>query len=145
MAPILLSVKSLQINWPECIICLVNHTRTLQAYHEMADFLIKQSTMLTTKQTRLKPPEDLEEQLCRPIKKLKGLVQGAALTEQVDSLVSFCSSKEEQVCMAYEIARHWAHPIPACMSDLLERWCCKLTMCKMPSTILVETISCLLL
>ena len=29
------------------------------------------------------PPEDLEEKLCRPIKKLKGLVQGAALTEQV--------------------------------------------------------------
>lgn len=87
----------------------------------MADFLIKQETMLTGKRRPLEPPEDLEEQLRRPIKKLKGLVQGAALTEQVESLVSACSSKEEQVCMAYEIARHWAHPIPACVSDLLER------------------------
>ncbi|KAL0026248.1 hypothetical protein WJX77_005732 [Trebouxia sp. C0004] len=47
-----------------------------QAYHEMADFLIRQGPMLTRKQTVLEPPAELEEELRRPIKKLKGLVQG---------------------------------------------------------------------
>ncbi|KAL0019560.1 hypothetical protein WJX79_002729 [Trebouxia sp. C0005] len=47
-----------------------------QAYHEMADFLLKQGTMLTSKQTIPEPPAELEEKLCRPIKKLKGFVQG---------------------------------------------------------------------
>ena len=93
----------------------------LQAYHEMADFLIRQGPMLTRKQTVLEPPAELEEELRRPIKKLKGLVQGAALTDQVQSLMSFCGSTEDQVCMAYEIARHWAPPIPACVSFLQER------------------------
>jgi hypothetical protein len=90
----------------------------LQAYHEMADFLTKQGTMLTSKRIKPEPPEELEEKLRRPIKKLKALVQGAALTEQVQSLMSFCSSVEDQVCTAYEIARHWAPPIPACVSAL---------------------------
>ena len=93
----------------------------LQAYHEMADFLIRQGTMLTSKHTIPEPPAELEEKLRRPIKKLKGLVQGAALTDQVQSLMSFCGSTEDQVCMAYEIARHWAPPIPACVSLLQER------------------------
>ena len=52
----------------------------LQAYHEMADFLISQGTTLTSKHIIREPPADLEEKFCRPIKKLKGLVQGAALT-----------------------------------------------------------------
>ncbi|KAL0029067.1 hypothetical protein WJX77_004217 [Trebouxia sp. C0004] len=47
-----------------------------QAYHEMADFLIRQGPMLTSKHTILEPPAELEEELRRPIKKLKGLVQG---------------------------------------------------------------------
>lgn len=93
----------------------------LQAYHEMADFLIRQGTMLTSKLTIPEPPAELEENLRRPIKKLKGLVQGAALTDQVQSILSFCSSTEDQVCMAYEIARHWAPPIPACVSFPQER------------------------
>ena len=88
----------------------------LQAYHEMADFLNRQGTMLTSKHTIPEPPAELEEKLCRPIKKLKGLVQGAALIDQVQSLMSFCSSTQDQVCTAYEIARHWAPPIPACVS-----------------------------
>ena len=93
----------------------------LQAYHAMADFLIRQGTMLTSKHIIPEPPAELEEELRRPIKKLKGLVQGAALTDQVQSLVPFCSSMEDQVCTAYEIARHWAPPIPACVSILQER------------------------
>ena len=98
----------------------ITHVK-LQAYHEMADFLIRQGPMLTSKHTILEPPAELEEELRRPIKKLKGLVQGAALTDQVQSLMSFCGSTEDQVCMAYEIARHWAPPIPACLSFLQER------------------------
>ena len=90
----------------------------LQAYHEMADVLIKQGPMLTSKQTIREPPAELEEELLRPIKKLKGLVQGAALTDQVQSLMSFCESTEDQVSVAYEIARHWAPTIPACVSFL---------------------------
>jgi len=90
----------------------------LQAYHEMADFLTKQGTMLTSKHIIPEPPEELEEELRRPIKLLKGLVQGAALTQQAQSLMSFCSSMEDQVCTAYEIARHWSPPIPACVSVL---------------------------
>lgn len=93
----------------------------LQAYHEMAAFLTEQGTMLTRKRVVLEPPTELEEKLRRPIQKLKGLVQGAALTEQVQSLISYCSSVEDQVCTAYEIARHWAPPIPACVSVLHER------------------------
>ena len=55
----------------------------LQAYHEMADFNTKQAlgTMLTSKHIVSEPPESLKEKLRRPIKKLKGLVEGAALTE----------------------------------------------------------------
>ena len=71
----------------------------LQAYHDMAHFLIGQGTMLTSKHTIPEPPAELEEKLRRPIKKLKGLVQGAALTDQVQLLMSFCSSTEDQVCM----------------------------------------------
>ena len=85
----------------------------LQAYHEMADFLIRQGTMLTSKHTRPEPAAELEEKLRRPIKKLKGLVQGAVMSDQVPSLMSFGASKEDQVCTAYELARDWALPIPA--------------------------------
>ncbi|KAL0018679.1 hypothetical protein WJX77_003308 [Trebouxia sp. C0004] len=67
-----------------------------QAYHEMADFLTKQGTMLISKHIISEPPEELEEELRRPIKKLKGLVQNAAMTEQVQSLISSCSSVEDQ-------------------------------------------------
>ncbi len=100
---------------------LLNMHVVLQAYHEMADFLDKQGTMLTSKHIISEPPEELEEELRRPIKKLKGLVQNAAMTEQVQSLISSCSSMEDQVCTAYEIARHWAPPVPACVSVLLEK------------------------
>ena len=93
----------------------------LQAYHEMADFLIKQSATLTRKHIRLEPPEELEENLCRPIKKLKGVVQGAMLKEQVQSLLTLCPSVEDKVCTAYEMAREWALPIPACVSNLYGR------------------------
>ena len=92
----------------------------LQAYHEMADILIRQGTMLTSKRIIPVPPAELEEKLCRPIKKLKGLVQGAPLIDQVQSLMSFCSSAEDQICTAYEIA-HWAPPIPASVSFPQER------------------------
>ena len=82
----------------------------LQAYHEMAHFLTKQGAMFTSK--KLVPPEppDLEElegDLCSPIKKLKGLVQGAGLTEQVESLKPFCPSLEDQVATA--LYDHGAH------------------------------------
>ena len=87
----------------------------------MAAFLTEQGTMLTCKRVVLEPPAELEEKLRRPIQKLKGSVQGAELTEQVQSLMSCYSSVEDQVCTAYEIARHWAPPIPACVSVLHER------------------------
>ncbi len=93
----------------------------LQAYHEMADFLTKQGTMLTNKRIISDPPEELEEELRKPIKKLKGLVRNGAISEQVQSLISSCSSVEDQVCTAYEIAQSWALPIPACVSALLEK------------------------
>ncbi len=93
----------------------------LQAYHEMADFLTKQGTLLTRKRIISEPPEELEEELCRPIKKLKGLVQHGAMTEQFQSLISSCSSVEDQVSTAYEIAQSWALPVPAIVSALLEK------------------------
>ena len=46
---------------------LITHV-LLQAYHEMADFLIRQGSMLTSKHTVLEPPAELEEELRRPIK-----------------------------------------------------------------------------
>lgn len=99
---------------------LIMHLK-LQAYHEMADFLIKQGATLTKKHIRPEPPEELEENLCRPIKKLNGLVQSAMLTEQVQSLLTFCPSVEDKVCTAYQMAREWAPPIPDCVSDLCGR------------------------
>ena len=94
----------------------------LQAYHEMADFLIRQGTMLTSKHIIPEPPAELEEKLRRPIKKLKGLVQGAPLIDQVQLLMSFCSSAEDQICTAYETARDWAPLIPASVPFPQERY-----------------------
>ena len=74
----------------------------LQAYHEMAALLTEQGIMLTRKRVVLEPPAELEEKLRRLIQTLKGLVQGAALTEQIQSLILYCSSVEHQVCTAYE-------------------------------------------
>lgn len=101
--------------------CFYDHIVTLQAYHEMAAFLTKQDTMLSSSRIIPEPPQELEEDLCRPIKKLRGLTQGAALVEQVHTLMSFCPSVEDQVCTAYQMAREWAPPIPACLSDLYAR------------------------
>ncbi len=67
------------------------------------------------------PPEELEKELRRPIKKLKKLVRHGAMTEQFESLISSCSSVEDQVSTAYEIAQSWALPVPSCVSALLEK------------------------
>ena len=93
----------------------------LQAYNELANFLKKQGAMLTSKHIRTEPPEELEEEMCRPIKKLKGLVQGPVITEQAQSLMSFCPTVEDQICTAYEIAREWQTPILECVSNFYER------------------------
>lgn len=90
----------------------------LQAYYEMADFLTTQGAISTSKHISLEPPEEVEVNLYRPIKKLKGLVQAATLTEQVQSLMSFCASVEDQLCTAYQMVQEWSPPIPACVSDL---------------------------
>ena len=92
----------------------------LQAYSEMANFLKKNVHMLTSKVTITEPPEGLEEDLQRPIRKLKGCVQGATFADQIQSLVSFCPSLEDQVCTAYQLAREWTHSTPACVSKFYE-------------------------
>ncbi|DBB15509.1 TPA: hypothetical protein ACH3X3_003730 [Trebouxia sp. C0006] len=56
-----------------------------QAYHEMADFLTKQGSLRTRKRIVSEPPEELEEELREPIKKLKKLVRPGAMTEQFQS------------------------------------------------------------
>ena len=93
----------------------------LQAYHEMADFLTKQGSLRTRKRIVSEPPEELEEELREPIKKLKKLVRPGAMTEQFQSWISSCSSVEDQVSTAYEIAQSWALPVPAIVSALLEK------------------------
>ena len=60
---------------------------TLQAYGELANFLKAQSALLTSKRIRTEPPEELDEGLRAPIKKLKGLGQGAAFSEQAETLI----------------------------------------------------------
>ncbi len=87
----------------------------------MADFLTKQGTLLTRKRIVSEPPEELEKELRRPIKKLKKLVRHGAMTEQFESLISSCSSVEDQVSAAYEIAQSWAIPVPSCVLALLEK------------------------
>ena len=86
----------------------------------MANFIQKNGHMLTSKRTITEPPEELEEDLQRPIKKLRGCVQGATFADQIQSLVSFCPSLEEQVCTAYQLAREWTHSDPACVSRFYE-------------------------
>ncbi|KAL3152606.1 hypothetical protein ABBQ32_001624 [Trebouxia sp. C0010 RCD-2024] len=88
-----------------------------QAYHAMAGFLNSQDGTSASKTMLRHPPPELEETLSRPIKKLCEMVPAAGLTEQVQSLISFCPSVEEQVCTAYELAREWQLPVPACISD----------------------------
>ena len=101
--------------------CLTDYDFSSQAYNELASFLKKQGAMLTSKHIIIEPPEELEEDMCRPIKKLKGLVQGPAITEQAQSLMSFCTSVEDQLCTAYEIAREWQTPILECVSNFYGR------------------------
>ena len=47
----------------------------------MADFLNEQAALLTSKNIILEPPQELEEELCRPIKKLKGQVESVSLID----------------------------------------------------------------
>lgn len=77
--------------------------------------------MLTSKHIITEPPEELEEDMRRPIKKLKGLVQGPVAIEQAQSLMSFCPSVEDQISTAYEIAREWQTPVLECVSNFYER------------------------
>lgn len=88
----------------------------MQAYNELANFLKTQSALLTRIQIMTEPPEELDEDLCAPIKKLKGLSQGAAFFEQAESLMSSCTTVEEQVATAYQLAREWDFPVLDCVS-----------------------------
>lgn len=101
--------------------CLTDHAVFLQAYNEMANFLKQQGAMLTSKHKITEPPEDLQEDMRKPIKMLKGLVQGPVISEQAQSLLSFCPSVEDQICTAYEIAREWQPPVLECVSNFYER------------------------
>ena len=82
----------------------------------MANFLNTQSALLTRIQIMTEPPEELDEDLCAPIKKLKGLSQGAAFSEQAESLMSSCTTVEEQVATAYQLAKEWDFPVLDCVS-----------------------------
>ena len=68
------------------------------------------------------PPEELDEDLCAPIKKLKGLSQGAAFSEQAESLMSSCTTVEEQVATAYQLAKEWDFPVLDCVSKFYGAW-----------------------
>ena len=65
----------------------------LQAYHEMADFLTKQGSLRTRKRIVSEPPEELEEELREPIKKLKKLVptwSNDRTIPVIDIILFFC-------------------------------------------------------
>ena len=89
---------------------------TVQAYGELAHFLKTQRALLTSIQIMTEPPETLDEDLCAPIKRLKGPGQGVAFSEQAESLMSSCDSVEEQVATAYQLAREWDFPVLDCVS-----------------------------
>ena len=89
---------------------------TMQAYCEVANFLKTQSPLLTSIQVMTEPPKELDEDLCAPIKKLKGPGPGAAFCEQAESLMSSCESVEEQVATAYQLAKEWDFPVLDCVS-----------------------------
>lgn len=93
---------------------------TLQAYGELANFLKSQNALLTSTQIRMEPPEGLDEDLCAPIRKLKGLGQGAAFFEQAESLISCCDSVEEQLATAYSLAKEWDFPVLECVSKFFD-------------------------
>ena len=61
------------------------------------------------------PPKQLGEALARPFKKLKGLVQGCALLEQVDSVISHSLSREQQIQTAFEMAMGSEPPMLDCV------------------------------
>lgn len=81
----------------------------------MADFLVKQGTMSARKKCLREPPEQLEDTLLRPIKMLRGMVQGSAMVEQIQSVVMHCDSMEEKVATAYQMAREWEPAVPDCI------------------------------
>lgn len=95
----------------------IKHTVvTPQAYGELANFLKAQRALLTSTRIRTEPPKELDEDLCAPIKKLKGLGQGAAFSEQAESLISCCDSVEEKLATAYQLAKGWDFPVLDCVS-----------------------------
>ena len=83
-------------------ICIKDTVSSMQAYGEMANLLWTQTALLTCVEIMPEPPEGLDEDFCAPTKKLKGLSQGAAFSEQTEALLSSCNSVEEQVAIAYQ-------------------------------------------
>ncbi|KAL3144839.1 hypothetical protein ABBQ38_001945 [Trebouxia sp. C0009 RCD-2024] len=74
-----------------------------QAYSALAQTLIQDGDMAAGTASSRKPPEQLEKTLARPAKKLKRLMQGSGLLDQVESVVSHSRSTEHQVQTAFEI------------------------------------------
>ena len=63
----------------------------------MAQTLIKQGDMAASTACLREPPEQLDEALARPFKKLKGLVQDCALLDQIAAIISHSPSVEHQI------------------------------------------------
>ena len=86
-----------------------------QAYSAMARTLIQQGDMAASIASLSQPPEQLDEALARPFKKLKGLVQGCALLDQVESIISHSPSTHHQIQTAFEMAMFSEPPMLDCV------------------------------
>ena len=86
-----------------------------QAYGAMAQTLIKQGDMAASTACLSEPPEQLDEALARPFKKLKGFVQGCALLDQVESIISHSPSVEHQIQTAFDMAMGSEPPMLECV------------------------------
>lgn len=92
-----------------------------QAYSALAQTLTQQGDMAASTASLSKPPEQLDEALARPFKKLKGLVQGCALLDQVESIISHSPSVDHQIQTAFEMAMGSEPPVLNCVRAFYER------------------------
>jgi hypothetical protein len=92
-----------------------------QAYSALARTLIQQGDLAVSTASLTEPPEQLDEALARPFKKLKGSVQGCALLEQVESVIPHSHTMEQQIQTAFEMAMGSEPPMLDCVQAFYGR------------------------
>ena len=111
----IIDASVLHICHVKCFVSAIMIDLLWQAYSAMAQTLLQQGDMAASTASLSKPPEQLDEALAWPFKKLKGLVQGCALLDQVESIISHSPSVNHQIQTAFEMAMCNEPPMLDCV------------------------------